>query len=142
MMTPILNHSSNKNQSTYQPGRNYAFHNNLQLPLPPYGKEAALLQSWGFKPRNDIYIFIGINGWSKAKEFKNTQVVLCLPYGADPSIYSWPVKDCPVLLIDTGFSSVHEIEKIAYCLLCENAAIVRTVLSNDSIVIYRRENAV
>jgi len=109
--------------------------------LPPYGKEAAFLLSWGVQPRNDIFIFAGLNAWQKAKAFGDTQVVLCLPLGTDPSIYFWPVKDCSILLIDTGGLNITDVEKISYHLLLSSASIVRAVLVNYTLVVYRRDTA-
>jgi hypothetical protein len=110
-------------------------------PLPPYGKEAAFLYSMGVQPRNDIFIFAGLNAWQKAKAFENTQVVLCLPLGTDPSIYFWPVHNCSVLLFDTGGLNISDIERISYYLLCAKATIVRVALINNTLIIYRRDVA-
>lgn len=137
MMTSTIACTAKANPSPYQFDRGSS-NKTKTLPLPPYGKEAAFLLSFGVRPRNDVFLFAGLNGWRKAKAFENTQVVLCLPYNKDPTSYSWPVKDCPVLLIDTGFLNITDIEKIAYCLLCANAFIVRAILSSNKLVIYKR----
>lgn len=113
--------------------------NKFSKPLPPHAKEAAFLFSWGVQPRNDIFIFAGLNAWQKAKAFEDTQVVLCLPLSTDPSIYFWPVHNCSILLFDTGGLNVSDVERISYYLLCANATIVRVVLVNNSLVIYRRD---
>ena len=63
---------------------------------------------------------------------------MVLPYDTDPSLYSWPVKDCSILLIDTGFLSIDDVEKIAYCLLCADAVIVSAILANNQLVVYPR----
>lgn len=73
----------------------------------------------------------------KLKPLSSTQVVLCLPLNKNPFEYYWPVNNCPILLFDTGNLNIIDIEKIAYCLLFNNAAIVRA-LTNNTIMIYRR----
>ncbi|MBA3661030.1 MAG: hypothetical protein H0W64_04860 [Gammaproteobacteria bacterium] len=78
-----------------------------------YGKEAAFLYSMGVQPRNDIFVFAGLNAWQKAKAFESTQVVLCVPLNLDMSAYFWPVKECSILLFDTGALDLIEIEKIS-----------------------------
>lgn len=93
------------------------------------------------KPRNDIFIFAGLNSWQKAKAFENTQVVLCLPPDINPFDYYWPVNDCPTLVFDTGNLTIIDIDKIAYCLLCANAEIVRAIPLNGTLIVYRREVA-
>lgn len=121
----------------------YSSSNNNQSykPLPPYGKEAAFLLSWGVQPRNNIFIFAGFNAWQKARAFENTQVVLCLPLEVNPFIYFWPVNNCSILLVDTGGLSITDIEIISYCLLCADATIVHALLANGTLVIYRRASA-
>lgn len=141
MMTSNITHTAINQPNSYLANRNNTLKNPKVLPLPPFGKEAALLLSYGVQPRNDIFIFAGLNGWHKAQACKDRQIVLCLPYGKDPANYSWPVKDCPVLLIDTGFLSITDIEKFAYILLCAHAEIVRVMLSINKMVVYRRDAA-
>ncbi len=67
----------------------------------------------GVQPRNDIFVFAGLNAWQKAKAFESTQVVLCVPLNLDMSAYFWPVKECSILLFDTGALDLIEIEKIS-----------------------------
>lgn len=108
-------------------------------PLPPYGKEADFLYSMGVQPRNDIFVFAGLNAWQKAKVFESTQVVLCIPLNLKMDAYFWPVKDCSILLFDTGVLNVVDVEKISYWLLCANATSVHALLYNNDLVIYRRD---
>lgn len=114
---------------------------NNQLLLPPYGKEAFFLLNMGVKPRNDIFLYAGEYAWRKAKIWEDKQVLLCLPLGANPANYFWPVNDCPILLIDTGKLSLFDIEEIAYYLLTFNAEIVRALPQDKPMVIYRRNSA-
>lgn len=106
--------------------------------LPPFGREAAYLNIFNAPPRNDIYLFTGRNSWHKARAFSNNQVVLCLPPGKYASDYSWPVKNCPVLVLDTGGFTTSEAEELAFYLLLANATIVRCLSVNSQISIYRR----
>lgn len=110
------------------------------MTLPPYGSRLAKLLKTGKKPRNDIFCFCGYNAWRKAKALTRSQYVLCLPPGANPIEYQWPVRECDVLVFDTGGCELRDIEHLAYCLLCAEAAIVRAVLCNQQ-VIYRRDMA-
>ncbi len=137
MMTH-LNSTAKNNLSPYRHDKGYQPKNIKVLPLPPFGKEAALLLAYEKQPRNDIFLFAGLDGMSKAKAFEDTQIVLCLPYGTDPANYRWPVKYCNVLLFDTGFLSINDIDRIAYCLLSAKAEIVRALNQNQIISIYRR----
>lgn len=109
-------------------------------PLPPFGNEAAFLLSMGVQPRNDIFIFAGINAGQKAKAFEKTQVVLCLPPNENPLNYFWPVAYCAVLLFDTGNLTAIDLDKTAYCFLCANAVIVRAVQQNNTLIIYGRDS--
>lgn len=113
--------------------------NQFSKQLPPYGKEAAFLLSMNAQLRNDIFLFAGSNAWQQAQAFEKTQVVLCLPPDKNPFDYLWPVNDCSILLFDTGNLSLIDIDKIAYCLLIANAAIVRVIYSDNIVIIYRRD---
>jgi hypothetical protein len=116
--------------------KNYAGNiSNNHKPLPPYGREAAWLLSWGVKPKNDIFIFVGLHAWKLAKHFQDTQLAMLLPPNTDPASYLWPVQDCPVLVFINGDASLNDIEKLSYRLLLDGAEIVRTY-QNDSESIY------
>jgi len=115
--------------------------NQLPKPLPPYGRRAALLLAKGIQPKNDIFIFAGLNAWDKAKIFAKTHIVLCLPLNTNPFDFFWPTNGRSVLLFDTGGLNITEIEHIAFCLLCAKATIVRALLINNTLVIYRRNAA-
>jgi len=124
-----------------QPLKERVMNNKTPRSLPPYGKEAAVLLSYGFTPRNDIYIFTGKHCWKKAQAFKDRQVVMCLPIGNDPFNYDWPVCNCSVLIVDTGNQQAAQIEKFAYCLLCAKASVVWALLSNHKLIVYGRDSA-
>jgi hypothetical protein len=106
--------------------------------LPPYGKEAVFLISQRARPRTNIFMFAGFDPWYKAKAFEMRKVILCLPYDENPSVYSWPVDDCPMIPIDTFFLSIIDADRITYCLLSANIPIVRTILFSFWSIVCRR----
>lgn len=95
-----------------------------KLKTLPYGKPLTDLQNSGFKPANNaIYVWIGINAWKKGAAFSISYPTrnLVLPPYESPFIYHWPVKECDILLYDTGNCDDDYIEEIAYCLLQSDA---------------------
>lgn len=106
--------------------------------IAPYGKELEGFLEWNTLPRNDVFIFCGINAWKKASALKQTQFVLCLPLGSEPCKYVWPVKDCSILLFDTGGVTIANLEEFSYHLLKVNAAIVRSITFSGVMIVYRR----
>jgi hypothetical protein len=106
--------------------------------LPPYGATLAKLLSQGRVPKNDVYCFCGLSAWKKATFFKKYRYCLCLPPFEDPAIYHWPVKNCAIILFETGNLDTQEIEEIAFHLLKSGAAIVRAVNYDDHVAVFRR----
>jgi len=114
-------------------------HTNKEPPLAPYGSRLAQSLNSGKIPENDVYIFCGDLAWKKAAFFNQNRFCLCLPPGANPFHFSWPVSQCSVLLFETSQSEISYIEKIVLCLLNSGATIVRVISFENKIYIYRRK---
>lgn len=110
-------------------------------PLPPFGKKIEVLLTAGQLPKNNIWAFIGVQAWQKAKAFEASQFVLVLPCGVDPGRYRWPVKGCSLLIFNTGGIDLAPsvIRKFGFVLLASGAHVVHIILLNGPMVIYRRE---
>lgn len=106
--------------------------------LPPYGAPLAKFIATGKVPATDIYLFCGLSAWSKSAEWHKRRFCLCLPPFLDPAIFQWPVKNCDVLLFETGDIDTRGIEEIAYHLLLAGAKIVRAVNNDFDTAYYRR----
>ncbi len=107
--------------------------------LPPYGQILSKQLESGFKPSNDIFLFVGKLSWEKTKCFCNTQVVLMLPMNTHPDDFRWPVNNHSVLCVDTGGVHYQIIRKLAHSLLTYEATIVRVVLSSHKLVVFRKK---
>lgn len=106
--------------------------------LPPYGKQLAENIREGKLPKNDIYLTLGFRAWKAARIYALSQTVLLLPSDESPYHFEWPVTNLSVLLIDTGKVAEHLIKQTAHALLLAEASIVRAILLNGSLVIFRR----
>ena len=99
-------------------------HRGQSRPRPPFSK----MMAGHLKPRNDIFLFLGKNGWQKANGLVKTERVLLLPDGNSPADYNWSiVKNFPVLLYDTSGAEPQTIRLLAYLLLKAGAEIVRLI---------------
>lgn len=113
------------------------------LPIAPYGRalEAYLRENTTLPKWYSVYVFFGANAWTKSAAFSKYRYTLCLPYGADPAEYRWPVKGCSILAIDTGGTEIkpYHIRKLAYVLLKSGALSVHCAHSNNTkMAVYRR----
>lgn len=106
----------------------------------PFGHKLKKSLSTGYKPKDDIYCFCGLNAMDKALAFSKTRLVLCLPPYEPPSNYYWPVAGCDILLFDTGNLAISDIEETAYVLLSSGASIVRAVTPDYQLIIFRKES--
>ncbi len=106
--------------------------------LIPYGAKLDKLLSSGFKPKNDVYCFCGLNAWQKAKAFHESHFAICIPLNENPFKFRWPVVGCSVLLFDTSGLQVTEIEKIVYSLLDAGASIVHVVDFDLNLFVFSR----
>jgi hypothetical protein len=91
--------------------------------IPPYAKPLLTLQRSGHRPSNDIYLFIGPFAWHKGTIFSNAypERVMILPAWQDPEEYFWPVRECGVLLFDTGWALDDYIDDVVACLFRDKA---------------------
>lgn len=119
----------------------------ISKPLPPYGKLLMLRLQAGHTPKKDVFVFIGFHAWQRALAFQDKQTILVLPFGSEPENYHWPVNGLSLLVFDTSdlqaeaFLQLNQntIRKTAYVLLAAGARIVRVILSNHQLVVFRGE---
>lgn len=109
--------------------------------LPPYGKPLFELQKNSCRPKDSIYLFIGNKAWQKGESFSISipERLLILPPWNDPNEYHWPVKECDVLIFDTGYAEVSYIDDLAFNLYQHNAQIVRSVSPDFILTVYHKE---
>ena len=106
--------------------------------LCPYGKQLQENIAKNGLPRNDIFLFFGKNAWRKATSFAIQQAVLVLPDNESPYQYFFPVENCSILAVATSPVPIHAIKQLAHCVLSYRALIMRAILPDGSLVIYRR----
>ncbi len=106
----------------------------------PYSKPLSELQQRGQIPNNDVYLFIGNHAWRKAKGFAVSypERTLALPAWFCPGEYHWPVNQCDILIIDTGFAEDDYLNDIAYHLYINGANVVRCITPDDKLLVFRK----
>ena len=90
---------------------------------PPYASPLRALLSQGLRPVDDIFLFIGTKAWQKCEGLSITfpDRLMMIPAWSDPSIYSYPVTDCSILLFDTGWAKDDYVEDTVSCLFEDGA---------------------
>lgn len=113
----------------------------MQKKLPPYGKPLYELQQKGSRPANSINIWIGRKAWHKGQAFSQSMLfrTLVLPPWLSPISYLWPVKQCDVLIHDTGYADEPYVEELVYCLYMDEADKVRLLSPNYNLTVYHKE---
>jgi hypothetical protein len=108
------------------------------LKTPPYGKPLKDLIDSGYKPNNSVYLYSGQQAWERAKQrsISCPERLLILPPYHCPTIYHWPVKQCDILIIDTGFAEVEYIDDLVFCLYTEGASVVRSISPTHELTIF------
>ena len=106
--------------------------------LPPYGKALHELQLQGLRPQNSINIFVGQGAWQKGQNFSISypERTLVLPAYQCPSLFEWPVNECDVLIVDTGYCEKDYLNDIAFYLYQNKAEIVRCIPPELTLVIF------
>ena len=109
--------------------------------LPPFGKPLFNLQESNFAPKNTVFIWVGANGWNKAKNFAISMPnrTLLLPLLEHASSYYWPVKQCDILIIGTSPLYSDYIEELVYVLYEHEAKKVRACTSSYELFVYHKE---
>lgn len=97
--------------------------------LPPYGKPLHDLLQSGSHPKNDINLFIGHKAWKKGEAFSISYPTrtLIIPPWNNPGNYFWPVQNCDVLIIDTGYAEKQYLSNLAGVLFEHGASVVRGI---------------
>jgi len=109
--------------------------------LLPYSGLLHKLMKKGLAPINDIYVFIGQDAWKKGKKFYSyyPERTLTLPPWYNPSDYYWPVKECDILVFDTGYANDDYLHDLAICLYEHESTIVRMISPDYDLTIYHKE---
>ncbi len=109
--------------------------------LPPFGKPLYELLKAGFRPNNDVKLFIGIKAWEKGKAFSVSYPAqtLILPPWVSPFSYIWPVKQCDILIFDTGYAQQVYLEELIYCLHMDGANKVRSICPVFKFSVYEKD---
>lgn len=109
--------------------------------FPPYSKNLSALIHAGYRPKGSISLFIGNYAWQKgATHFvSHPTQTLVLPAWLCPYNFSWPVKQCEVMVIDTGFAEIDYIEDIAIALFTDEASSVLYFSPNNDITFYKKD---
>jgi len=113
----------------------------MQKPLPPYGKPLAQLLSQGLRPRNDVYVFIGEGAWKKGENFHLSypERTLVLPAWLPAYNYHWPVKDCEMTIVDTGYANEDYITELICELYSHKAREVWLITTEYQLIKYHKE---
>jgi hypothetical protein len=103
------------------------------LKLPPFSKNLCHLIRNGSRPLNDINLFIGDDAWQKGKSFSISYPdrTLILPPWISAHEYFWPVKDCGVIIFDTGYASDGYVEEVVLTLFGHGASIVYFICKDN-----------
>ncbi len=106
--------------------------------LPPYGKALAQSIADQNPPINDVYLFMGSWAWQKAQNsiLMRPDRTLCLPKGASPFSYLWPVSGCDILIFDSDPPNEDLIEDLVAILFHHGASIVRYVSHDGTLSIF------
>lgn len=109
--------------------------------IPPYSKNLFALQRQGLRPTGTINIWLGNEAWQKGKQgsiYKPLRTLILPPWEC-PTIYQWPVNQCDIDIIDTGFAQIDYVEDLAYCLYLAGADRVRFTDSDYKLTVYHKE---
>lgn len=111
------------------------------MKLPPYAKPLYELITSGFHPNNDINVFIGNKAWNKGKAFSVSfpERTCLVPPWDSPCSYYWPVNNCDILVVDTGYANSDYLYELAECLYEHCAKIVRVISPDFKLSIYHKE---
>lgn len=107
----------------------------------PYSKPLAELIKSGFAPNNDVNIFIGNDAWRKAGVFSISypERTLALPPWHNPFHYYWPVRECSIIVCDTGYAEPDYLYDLAECLYEHGADKVHLITPDYKFITYHKE---
>jgi hypothetical protein len=110
------------------------------LKIPPYGKALYALQKSKVIKHHIVIVWIGLNAWKKAEKFflKHPSGTLALPAWESPDKYFWPVKNCDVLIEDTGYAEDDYVDDLIYELYKCGAVIVQYAAPHSGLTIIQR----
>lgn len=112
------------------------------LKTAPFGaplKEALLN---GNPPTNSVYLYVGDHAWMEGRKSALVQRptrTLILPPNESPKLYSWPVLNLDILIIDTSGCEESLIESLMNELMAHGANVVRYISHNGKMTsVYKR----
>jgi len=113
----------------------------LRKKFLPYSKPLSDLMKSGHAPNNDVNVFIGHHAWKSGQKFSLVYPTrtLALPPWRNPSDYYWPVKECDILVLDTGYAENDYLHDLTVCLYESGANIVRMICPDFKLSIYHKE---
>lgn len=111
------------------------------MQLPPFAKPLYDLHMKGQIPLCGVWLFLGKDSWAKGKAFSISYParVLAIPPWNSALTYYWPVRDCDILMVDTGFSNDDYLDEVASCIYEFDAKIVRLITFDNALIIYHKE---
>lgn len=109
--------------------------------LLPFSKPLSDLIDSGVAPSNDVNVFIGMHALKKSEAFAVSypQRTIALPPWHNPLGYYWPVSECSILVIDTGYAEPDYLNDLAASLYEADATIVRMITPDFELKIYHKE---
>lgn len=105
----------------------------------PFGSELSFLIKNGFKPDKPIFLYIGRKAWEEGKEhfYLSPLNTLVLPPWLCPTLYYWPVKNCYVIVNDSGYPEKEYLGSLFDCLINYQVKSIVHVEQNEKITVYR-----
>lgn len=107
----------------------------------PYSKPLRDLIASGYAPSNDVNIFLGQYAWRNGKSFAifHPDRTIILPPWENPNDFYWPVRECDVLVFDTGYAESDYLHDLAFCLYESEACAVRMICPDFKLTVYHKE---
>ena len=107
--------------------------------IPPFGNR--LRSDIVLRKRNkkySVWVVCGSKAWDKAtNRVISHPYTLCLPPWLDPNEYRWPVKDCEIMLLDSGCSDEAYLDLIAHTLFSSGAKSITAINAMCETIFYR-----
>ncbi len=113
----------------------------IEKKYPPYSKPLHELIKKGLSPRNDVYLFIGNKAWERAKGWSKMypERTLMLQPWLSAFDFIWPVQECDILIIDTGYAESDYVDELAESLFLHDASKIRFINTDDKLIVYHKE---
>lgn len=110
---------------------------------PPYSASLKSLIAKGYRPKNDVNLFVGLNAWQKGASFSvmYPDRTLILPPWLSPADFLWPVMQCDIIIFDSSYDPAPEdyIDDLVWHLYKSGANAIRFVNSKSDVSIYHKD---